>query len=112
MAQLVKNLPAREEIWVPSLGWEDLLEKGMATHSSVFACRIPMNRGAWQAAVHGGLKELDTTEPLSTAQHRGVLCLGCLEKKKYVKLFCKFEKTKMRLGFRDHLPFREYHIGL
>ena len=84
----------------------------MTTHSSVLACRIPMNRGAWQAAVHGGLKELDTTEPLSTAQHRGVLCLGCLEKKKYVKLFCKFEKTKMRLGFRDHLPFREYHIGL
>ena len=71
-----------------------------------------MDRGVWQAAVHAGLKELDTTEPLSTAQHRGILCLGCLEKKKYVKLFCKFEKTEMHLGFRDHLPFCEYHIGL
>ena len=38
---MVKNLPARREIWVRSLGWEDLLEKGMATHSSILAWRIP-----------------------------------------------------------------------
>ena len=50
---MVKNLPAMWETWVRSLGWEDLLEKGMATHSSVLACRIPMDRGAWQATVHG-----------------------------------------------------------
>ena len=36
-----------------SLGWEDPLEEGMATHSSVLAWRIPMDRGAWLAAVHG-----------------------------------------------------------
>ena len=36
-AQLVKNLPAMQEIWVPSLGWEDLLKKEMATHSSTLA---------------------------------------------------------------------------
>ena len=40
MAQ-VKNLPAMWETWVLSLGWEDSLEKGMATHSSTFAWRIP-----------------------------------------------------------------------
>ena len=38
---MVKNLPAMWETWVQSLGWEDPLEKGMATYSSVFACRIP-----------------------------------------------------------------------
>jgi len=41
MAQLVKNLPAMQETWVQSLGWEDLLEKGKATHSSILAWRIP-----------------------------------------------------------------------
>ena len=41
VAQLVKNLPAKQETWVPSLGWEDPLKKGMATHSSILACRIP-----------------------------------------------------------------------
>ena len=41
MAQLVKNLPAIQETWIQSLGWDDLLEKGMATHSSILAWRIP-----------------------------------------------------------------------
>ena len=41
MAQMVKNLPAMQEIWVWSLGWESLLEKGVATYSSIFAWRIP-----------------------------------------------------------------------
>ena len=41
MAQLVKNPPAMWEIWAPSLGWEDPLEKGKATHSSILAWRIP-----------------------------------------------------------------------
>ena len=41
MAQLVKNLPAMWETWVSSLGWEDPLEKGKATHSSILAWRIP-----------------------------------------------------------------------
>ena len=52
-AQTVKNLPAVQETWVRSLGREDPLEKGMATHSSILAWRIPMDRGAWQATVHG-----------------------------------------------------------
>ena len=40
MTQLVKNLPAMRETWVPSLGWEDPLEKGKATQSSILAWRI------------------------------------------------------------------------
>ena len=44
MAQLVKNLPAMRETWVLSLGWEDPLEKGKATHSSILAWRIPSPR--------------------------------------------------------------------
>ena len=41
MAQMVKNLPAMWETWVQSLGWEDPLEEGMATHSSILGWRIP-----------------------------------------------------------------------
>ena len=41
IAQLVKNPPAMQDTWVQSLGWEDLLEKGMVTHSSILAWRIP-----------------------------------------------------------------------
>ena len=44
MAQMVKNLPAVQEAWVPSLCWEDSLEKGKATHSSILAWRIPGQR--------------------------------------------------------------------
>ena len=52
VAQLVKNLPAMQETWVQSLGWEDPLEEGMATHSSILAWIIPLT-GAWWATVHG-----------------------------------------------------------
>ena len=47
----MKNLPAMQETWVPALGWEDPLEKGMATHSSILAWRIPWTeeRGGLQA---------------------------------------------------------------
>ena len=41
MTQMVKNLPAKWETWVQSLGWEDTLEKKMATHSTTVAWRIP-----------------------------------------------------------------------
>ena len=46
VAQVVKYPPVMWETWVLSLGWEDTLEKGMATHSSILAWRIPMDRGA------------------------------------------------------------------
>ena len=47
---MVKNLPAIQETWIQSLGREDTLEEGVATHSHILAC---MERGAWQAIVHG-----------------------------------------------------------
>ena len=50
LAQIVKNLPVMQETWVQSLGWEDPLEEGMATQSSILAWRIPMNRRDWQVA--------------------------------------------------------------
>ena len=56
VAQMVKNLPAMWETWIQSLGWEDPLEKGMATHSNILAWRIPMDRGAWQATLYGVAK--------------------------------------------------------
>ena len=65
LAQTVKNLPAMRETWVRSLGWEDPLEEGMATHSSILAWRIPMDRGAWWATVLG-VAELDTTKRACT----------------------------------------------
>ena len=55
-----------QEIRVPSLGQEDPLEKGMATHSSILAWRIPRGRGAWWATVYGLAKESDTVEQLKT----------------------------------------------
>ena len=54
-------MPAMQETWVQSLGREDPLEKEMATHSSILAWEIPLDRGAWQ-----GGKQLDTTQQLST----------------------------------------------
>ena len=53
-----------QETWGLSLGREGSLERGMATHSSILAWRIPMDRGAWQVTVHVVI-ELDTTERLS-----------------------------------------------
>ena len=56
VAQTVKNLPAMPETEIQSLGWEDSLEEGRATYSSILAWRIPMDRGAWRAKVHGVTK--------------------------------------------------------
>ena len=52
VALMVKSLPTMQETWVQSLGWEDLLEKGTATLFSILL-ENPMDRGAWQATVHG-----------------------------------------------------------
>ena len=56
VAQMVKKPPAMWETWVRSLSWEDPLEEDMATHSSILAWRILMDRGAWWATVHGVTK--------------------------------------------------------
>ena len=47
-----RNLPAMQETWNWSFGWEDPLEKGMATHASILAWRIPMDREAWWATIY------------------------------------------------------------
>ena len=56
MVQMVKNRPKMQETWIQSLGREDNLEKEIATHSSLLVWRIPMDRGAWWATVHGVAK--------------------------------------------------------
>ena len=74
VAQLVKNLLAVQESWIWSLGWEDPLEKEMATHSSILAWKIPWTEepGGLQSM---GLQELDTTEQLNQGYIIGI----CLE---------------------------------
>ena len=69
VALLVKNLPAMQETRVRSLGWEDSLEEGMATHFSILAWKIPVDRGAWPATVYGVSK---SWTQLSTAQQQNV----------------------------------------
>jgi len=56
MAQKVKNLPAMQETWVQFLGRKDPLEKEMATHSSILAWKIPVDRRDWWAAVYGVIR--------------------------------------------------------
>ena len=77
---VVKNLLAMQETRVQSLGWEDALEAGMATQSSMLAWRIPMDRGSRWATIHR-VAELDTPEVtervymLTKAKSRGSLIL-------------------------------------
>ena len=70
MAQIGKNSPAVWETWDQSLGFEDSLEEGITTHSSILAWRIPWTEesGGLQSNPWGR-KELDRTERLSTALH-------------------------------------------
>jgi len=72
LAQLIKNLPAMRETWVWSLGWEDPLEKGKATHSSILAWRIP-----WTGYSIGS-KESDTTERLALSFSHHAYVEECL----------------------------------
>ena len=97
MAQLVKNLPSMQETWVRSLGWEDPLEKGKATHSSILARRIPYS--PW------GCKESDTTEQLSPSfilDFGG--CLVVFMNMVYRWICC----LKVDLGKRELLPTRVF----
>ena len=56
LVQMVKNPSAMRDTWIQFLSWEDPLEEGMATHSSILAWRIPMDRKGWKATVHGVTK--------------------------------------------------------
>ena len=70
VAQTVKTLPAMWETWVRSLGWEDPLKEGMATHSSILAWRILMDRGAWWATVHRATESPTQLKQLSSGNSR------------------------------------------
>ena len=70
MAQTVKRLPTMRETWVQSLGWEDLLEKEMATHSSILAWKIPWMEEPGGLHSSWGRKESDTTERHSLTRAR------------------------------------------
>ena len=73
LAEMVENPPAMWETWVWALGWEDLLEEGMATHSSILAwIEEPVGYRPW------GRKELDTTGQLSTAQQTNTVVVPTL----------------------------------
>ena len=80
MAQKLKRLPAMQETWVRPLGWEDPLEKEMATCSSILAWKIAwMEEGAWRATVHGVPKSqththTDIDQIRSVAQSCPTLC--------------------------------------
>ena len=56
VVHMLNNPRAVGETWVQSLGWDDPLEEDMATHSSILAWRIPMDRGAWWVTIHGVAK--------------------------------------------------------
>ena len=75
VAQTVKNPPAMWETWVLSLGRDDPLEDGMATQYSILAWRVPMDGGAWHAAVHGVTKSQ-------------TLCWQCMDSKVKKPLLC------------------------
>ena len=72
MAQMVKSLPVMQETWVQSLGWDEPLEKGMATQSSILAWRIPWTEEPLRPWGH---KESDKTEQLT---HTHMVVLMCL----------------------------------
>ena len=97
VAQMIKNPCAMQETWVPSLGKEDPLEKGMATHSSICTWRIP-----WTEELVGyspwGCKELDTTKQLTlkTSEAWWKIYILC-KKKKNLKLKSSFWNKDMQL---------------
>ena len=70
VAQMIKNPSAMQETWVQFLCLEDPLKEVMATHSSILAWRIPMDRGAWWATDHGITKS--QTQLSDKAQHREI----------------------------------------
>ena len=84
------------ETWVQSLGWEDALEEGMVTHSSILSWRIPMVKGAWWPPVHGVAKS--RTRLSDQAQHSMLQIIFSLEMKSSKK---KKNLTKMYDIFKD-----------
>ena len=96
VAQMVKNLPAMWETWVQSLGWEDPLEKGMATQSSILAWIIPWTE---EPSSLWGHKESDMTEWLTLTQCKFQACITFWVQFTYLILFFFFWKKTSGKGF-------------
>ena len=108
VAQLVKNLPAMQENWVWSLGWEDPLKKRMATHSSILAWRIPMD-----CIIHRVTKSQTQLSDFqfhfhfhSSASVLGVLQFSSVQLLSCVRLFCD-PMDYNTPGFPVHYPLPE-----
>ena len=74
VAQMVKNLPARQETRVQSLGQEDPLEKGMTTHSSILACRIPWTEEPGRLQSMGSQRVDDCVTSTAHSKHYRLVC--------------------------------------
>ena len=109
VAQMVKNPPAVWEIWVRSLGWEDLLEEGMVTHSSILAWRITWTEesGGLQL-VHRVAKSWTRLKWLSTAQHNLLNSIVCGFDQKVVDIF--HFKTLVDFGSWKSLPWKAIQV--
>ena len=87
MAQTVKNPPTMQEAWVPSQGWEDPLEEGMAAHSSILAWRIPVDRGTWRATVLRAAKRRTQLSDLQRSTHGQIVYEMNLAKRETTKCY-------------------------
>ena len=94
---MVKNPPAIRVTWVWSLGWEDALEEGMATHSSILTWRIPMDREAWRFTVHGVAKSCPR---LSDRAHS--ICNSLLKESASMQTALGIEFSNWLHSFHDH----------
>ena len=108
VAQILKNLPAMWETWVQSLGWKDPLEKGMATHSSILACKIPWT----QRSLVGyycprGHKESDTMEWLTL-----LVFLDCVYKAWWDYMFCLRCIAKKILNIDNQFSVLSYTVQI
>ena len=75
VTQMVKNLPVIQATWVPSLGWEDPLEKGTATHSNILAWRISLTEGPGRLQSLGSQK---SSHNLATKQQTATESLNSI----------------------------------
>ena len=119
VAHTVKNLPAMHEIQLWSLGQEDPLEKGMATHSSILAWRIPwrkdnplqysclensMEKGAWRATVHGAVKQKTGHDWVTNTHFRSKDVFTCFcHRNCYYKNRCKRGFSSSQKSYCTHL---------
>ena len=95
----------KQETRVRSLGQEDPLEEGMATHCSILAWRIPMDRGAWQVTVHSIAKNLTQWKRLGT--HHGLYCLQLNVDEEGIEQLCLLNEW---LHAPSHCPRKEIHF--